>query len=131
MYEISIAIKNYLLGCLMEELSEVQQDINKCIRFSPDHSPAGYEGYGKETNIQRVQLEFADVQAILILLYQADVDTAIGIYAETQSEAFERRVNEKIARTVKLMETSVALGQLNSTDLKSFKAKLTDSGVEY
>lgn len=92
----------YLLTCLIEELSEVQQEVCKCLRFTLDHK---YEKYN-DTNFEKVLLEFADVRAIRCLLND------IGIETENTSEKIQERFFEKIKRTERLMKESVKLGVL-------------------
>lgn len=100
----------YLLCCLNEELAEVQQEIGKCLRFTCDHKPEIYP----TTNIERVQLEMADVYAISMMLKQIGVNTGIVTPAPSQlTEAQLKRVLEKSARTEKLMLASIELGALN------------------
>ena len=52
----------FLLLSLAEELGELQKECFKCIRFGPDHSWRG------TTNFTRLQQEWQDVVALLILL---------------------------------------------------------------
>ncbi len=101
----------YLFACLSEELSEVQQEISKCLRFTATHIPTEYY---KTSNIQRVQLESADVYAISHMLFvECGIDTGLRV-PENLPTDMEIRFNDKIRRTKLLMETSVALGVLNA-----------------
>jgi hypothetical protein len=100
----------YLLCCLTEELSEVQQEIGKCLRFTCNHKPTEYP----TTNIQRVALEMADVYAITTMLYGEGVDVGIAVpYDDDMTESQRVRMQEKILRTNKLMDISKELGALN------------------
>lgn len=102
----------YLLCCLSEELSEVQQEIGKCLRFTPHHKPDIYD----TTNIQRVQLEMADVYTIASMLNCYNVDTGIYIPPfHTMSKMQQERMLDKIKRTNELMEVSAKLGALNDS----------------
>jgi hypothetical protein len=56
--------KEYLISCLIEELAEVQKELVKCLRFTPDHvSP-----HDQSSNIARAGLEYADAIAIIEML---------------------------------------------------------------
>lgn len=101
----------YLLICLSEELAEVQQEISKCLRFTPNHRPPQYS----TTNIERVRLEIADVYAIVKMLHNQGVDA--GIYIPPASEIpLDQlyRMEDKICRTKRLFEVSEKLGVLNA-----------------
>lgn len=90
--------KEYLIGCLIEELAEVQKELVKCLRFTPDHVSL----YDQNSNIARAGLEYADAIAIIEMLEAEGV--VIPISAE--------RIAEKKERTKKLMFTSRKLGAL-------------------
>jgi len=98
----------YLLTCFNEELSEIQQEVSKCLRFTPNHTPVGiYE----TTNLQRVHLEIADMYAISHMLQVEGIEMKLEpIY---MSPEMVTRYHDKILRTRKLMETSVELGVLD------------------
>ena len=100
-------IVQYLFVCLSEELAEVSQEIGKCQRFTPHHKPDCYD----TTNVERVQLEMADVYAISQLLNEQGVFTGIFV-PDNLSGAMLSRLVDKKARTVKLMEISRELGAL-------------------
>lgn len=104
-------VQEYLLTCFNEELSEVQQEISKCIRFTPGHTP---EGIYTTTNFERVQLEIADVFAISQLL-RIHCDLDMHLELQFASEAIDARVVDKMNRTLKLMEVSVDLGALDAS----------------
>lgn len=99
--------KELLLACLLEELSEVQQEISKCQRFSTDHL---YEPYGT-TNIQRVQLEYADVCAVAHLLRREGIETHIKV-PDNPGPFFIDRYFDKMRRTEASYRISVELGAL-------------------
>lgn len=90
--------KEYLISCLIEELSEVQKELVKCLRFTPDHvSP-----HDQNSNITRVGLEYADAIAIIEMLEEEGVNIPISA----------TRIAEKKERTKSLMFTSRKLGAL-------------------
>ena len=100
-------IVQYLFFFFSEELAEVSQEIGKCQRFTPHHKPDCYD----TTNVERVQLEMADVYAISQLLNEQGVFTGIFV-PDNLSGAMLARLVDKKARTVKLMEISRELGVL-------------------
>lgn len=102
----------YLLCCLSEELSEVQQEIGKCLRFTPHHKPDIYD----TTNIERVQLEMADVYAIVSMLNSYDINTGIFVPPFFEMSRLQQdRMIDKIRRTNELMEISIKLGALDDS----------------
>jgi hypothetical protein len=103
--------KEYLLTCLMEELSEVQQETSKCLRFTPDHL---YEPYGT-TNLKRLQLEFADVCAVAKLLELEGVNTLIQPPLDPGLEFIDRYF-DKMKRTEESYEIARKLGALKDDD---------------
>ena len=64
---------------LQEELIEAAQVISKIFRFGPDQIVPGSE----TTNLQRLEAELGDVQAMIELL----VDLQVGITSEQLDEA--------------------------------------------
>lgn len=60
-----------ILTILQEECAEVIVDISKCFRFGPDQMMQG----SNETNLQRLQKELGDLQAMIELL----VDLNVGV----------------------------------------------------
>lgn len=68
-----------VLTILQEECAEVIVDISKCFRFGPDQIMQGQE----LTNLQRLEKELGDVQAMLELL----VDLKVGVTQKGISEA--------------------------------------------
>jgi hypothetical protein len=98
----------YLLTCFNEELSEVQQEVSKCLRFTPHHTPVGIYD---TTNLQRVHLEIADVYAISHMLQKEGLE--LKLEPMVMSPEMVTRYHEKILRTEKLMEISFELGVLD------------------
>jgi NTP pyrophosphatase (non-canonical NTP hydrolase) len=97
--------EQYLLVCLMEELSEAAQEASKCIRFTLDHQ---YEEYDK-TNKEKLKRELADVQAILIMLSS---ECNVRLNCDMKSH-----IRDKINKTTARMILSKDMGVLNdSTD---------------
>lgn len=92
--------EQYLLVCLMEELSEAAQEASKCIRFTLDHQ---YEEY-EHTNKQKLKNELADVQAILIMLAS---ECNIRLNCDMKSH-----IRDKIAKTEMRMILSQDMGVL-------------------
>ena len=94
----------------MEELAEVQQEISKCLRFGCDHKGPGIE----HTNLEKVQLEFADVRAIRYLL---STDCGIDMLGWHESNgapisAVDQRYIEKVKRTRKLAILAKEIGTI-------------------
>lgn len=91
--------QEYLLACLVEELSEVQQAVCKCLRFTPnDRHPMK-----QTTNKQDVEAEIADVLAIIQMLKDCGFKIEID----------KIRINSKIKRTRSYMEYSIITGALD------------------
>lgn len=99
--------KEYLLACLTEELSEVQQELCKCLRFTHNHL---YEPYGS-TNLQRVQLEYADVCAVAKLLREEGIETLIDVPLDPGPEFIDRYF-DKMKRTEDSYKVAKELGAL-------------------
>ena len=72
-----------VLTILQEECAEVIVDISKCFRFGPDQIMQGQE----LTNLQRLEKELGDVQAMMELL----VDCKVGI---TNQGLFEAKMKK-------------------------------------
>lgn len=68
-----------ILTILQEECAEVIVEISKCFRFGPDQIMAGQEF----SNIQRLEKELGDLQAMIELL----VDNKVGVYDQGIFEA--------------------------------------------
>jgi len=60
-----------ILTILQEECAEVIVEVSKCFRFGPDQMMEGVD----VTNIQRLQKEIGDLQAMIVLL----VDNNVGV----------------------------------------------------
>lgn len=75
-----------ILIILQEECAEVIVEISKCFRFGPDQMMEGLD----VTNIQRLQKELGDLQAMVELLVKQKVGvTAIGL-TEARKAKFEK-----------------------------------------
>lgn len=72
-----------VLTILQEECAEVIVDVSKCFRFGPDQIMQGQE----LTNLQRLEKELGDVQAMIELL----VDCKVGI---TRQGLFEAKLKK-------------------------------------
>jgi hypothetical protein len=102
----------YLLICLSEELAEVQQEIGKCLRFTPNHKPDVYP----TTNLERLRLERMDVAAVARLLLDRGVDTQLTAnLARVTDDEFDR-YNAKKDRTLNLMALSKEMGVVDAGD---------------
>ena len=65
-----------VLTILQEECAEVIVDVSKCMRFGPDQIMEGQE----LTNLQRLEKEIGDVQAMIEILEDLKVGvTRVGI----------------------------------------------------
>ena len=91
--------QEYLLICLCEELAEMQQEISKCLRFSPsDKHPDR-----AMSNIEYLNDEAADVEAVIEMLRET------GFYLQPSQE---RRLAKR-NRVLKYMEDSIRVGVLD------------------
>jgi NTP pyrophosphatase (non-canonical NTP hydrolase) len=68
-----------ILTILQEECAEVIVEVSKCFRFGPDQMMAGLD----VTNMQRLQKELGDLQAMIELL----VDNKVGVTTQGIKEA--------------------------------------------
>jgi NTP pyrophosphatase (non-canonical NTP hydrolase) len=68
-----------ILTILQEECAEVIVEVSKCFRFGPDQMMEGLD----VTNMQRLQKELGDVQAMIELL----VDNKVGVTTQGLKEA--------------------------------------------
>jgi NTP pyrophosphatase (non-canonical NTP hydrolase) len=68
-----------ILTILQEECAEVIVEVSKCFRFGPDQMMAGLD----VTNMQRLQKELGDLQAMIELL----IDNKVGITTQGLKEA--------------------------------------------
>lgn len=72
-----------VLTILQEECAEVIVDVSKCFRFGPDQIMSGQE----LSNIQRLEKELGDVQAMIELL----TDLHVGV---TDQGIFEAKMKK-------------------------------------
>lgn len=75
-----------VLTILQEECAEVIVDISKCFRFGPDQIMEGQE----LTNIQRLEKELGDVEAMIELLQ----DLNVGVSKQGTFEAKLKKFNK-------------------------------------
>ena len=68
-----------ILTILQEECAEVIVEVSKCFRFGPDQMMEGVE----VTNMQRLQKELGDLQAMIELL----IDNKVGVTTQGLKEA--------------------------------------------
>jgi NTP pyrophosphatase (non-canonical NTP hydrolase) len=68
-----------ILTILQEECAEVIVEVSKCFRFGPDQMMEGVD----VTNMQRLQKELGDLQAMIELL----IDNKVGVTAQGLKEA--------------------------------------------
>ena len=68
-----------ILTILQEECAEVIVEVSKCFRFGPDQMMAGMD----VTNMERLQKEIGDLQAMIELL----VDNKVGVTTQGLKEA--------------------------------------------
>jgi NTP pyrophosphatase (non-canonical NTP hydrolase) len=68
-----------ILTILQEECAEVIVEVSKCLRFGPDQMMAGLD----VTNMQRLQKELGDLQAMIELL----IDNKVGVTTQGLKEA--------------------------------------------
>lgn len=71
---------------LQEELIEAAQVISKIFRFGPDQIVPGSE----TTNLQRLEAELGDVQAMIELLVDLQVGITNGQLDEAKLKKFEK-----------------------------------------
>jgi NTP pyrophosphatase (non-canonical NTP hydrolase) len=68
-----------ILTILQEECAEVIVEVSKCFRFGPDQMMEGMD----VTNMERLQKEIGDLQAMIELL----VDNKVGVTTQGLKEA--------------------------------------------
>jgi hypothetical protein len=68
-----------ILTILQEECAEVIVEVSKCFRFGPDQMMEGVN----VTNMQRLQKEIGDLQAMIELL----IDNKVGVTTQGLKEA--------------------------------------------
>lgn len=106
-------LQEHLLVCLNEEAAEFIQEICKCLRFSAQHTPTGIYS---TSNIERAQLEFADVCAVGDLL-RTRCNLELGLpRCETLNLIQQVRFQEKQARTLQGMVFAEQLNTLQTTE---------------
>jgi NTP pyrophosphatase (non-canonical NTP hydrolase) len=72
-----------ILTILQEECAEVIVEVSKCFRFGPDQMMEGLD----ITNIQRLEKELGDLQAMIELL----VDNKVGVTTQGLKEAKKQK----------------------------------------
>lgn len=75
-----------ILLILQEECAEVTQAISKCFRFGPDQVKPGKEF----TNIQMLQEEIGDLQAMIELLVKQKVGVTSNGIGDAKKKKFEK-----------------------------------------
>jgi hypothetical protein len=75
-----------ILIILQEECAEVIVEISKCFRFGPDQMMEGLD----VTNIQRLQKELGDLQAMIELLVKQKVGVTSAGLTEARKAKFEK-----------------------------------------
>jgi len=75
-----------ILTILQEECAEVIVEVSKCFRFGPDQMMEGLD----VTNMQRLQKELGDLQAMIELL----IDNKVGITTQGLKEAKKANVQK-------------------------------------
>ena len=75
-----------ILIILQEECAEVIVEISKCFRFGPDQMMEGVD----VTNIQQLQKELGDLQAMIELLIKQKVGVTANGLAEARKAKFEK-----------------------------------------
>ena len=72
-----------ILTILQEECAEVIVEVSKCFRFGPDQMMEGVD----VTNMQRLEKELGDLQAMIELL----VDNKVGVTTQGLKEAKKQK----------------------------------------
>jgi hypothetical protein len=75
-----------ILTILQEECAEVIVEVSKCFRFGPDQIMQGIE----ESNIQRLQKELGDLQAMIELLVDNNVGVTLNGMNTAKLKKFEK-----------------------------------------
>lgn len=82
-----------ILTILQEECAEVIVEVSKCFRFGPDQMMEGTE----VTNIQRLEKEIGDLQAMIQLLVKQKVGVSQdGIHLAKQNKFEKLKVYSNI-----------------------------------
>ena len=80
-----------ILTILQEECAEVIVEVSKCFRFGPDQMMEGVD----VTNMQRLQKELGDLQAMIELL----IDNKVGVTTQGVFDAKMKKFQKKIPPT--------------------------------
>jgi len=75
-----------ILTILQEECAEVIVEVSKCFRFGPDQMMEGLD----VTNMQRLQKELGDLQAMIELLVDSNVGVTTQGLKEAKKAKFEK-----------------------------------------
>lgn len=75
-----------ILTILQEEAAEVIVEVSKCFRFGPDQMLQGQEF----TNIQRLEKELGDLQAMIQLLVRQKVGVSQDGINQAKQKKFEK-----------------------------------------
>lgn len=75
-----------ILVILQEECAEVIVEISKCMRFGPDQMMQG----SNETNIQKLQKELGDLQAMIELLTDHNVGVSTKGINKAKKQKFQK-----------------------------------------
>jgi NTP pyrophosphatase (non-canonical NTP hydrolase) len=75
-----------ILTILQEECAEVIVEVSKCFRFGPDQMMEGLD----VTNMQRLQKELGDLQAMIELLVDSKVGVTTPGLKEAKKAKFEK-----------------------------------------
>jgi NTP pyrophosphatase (non-canonical NTP hydrolase) len=75
-----------ILLILQEECAEVSQAISKCFRFGPDQCKPDSD----ETNIQALEHELGDIQAMIELLIKTKAGVTANGIATAKKKKFEK-----------------------------------------
>lgn len=75
-----------ILTILQEECAEVIVEVSKCFRFGPDQMMEGVD----VTNIQRLEKELGDLQAMIELLVDNNVGVSVQGLKTAKKAKFEK-----------------------------------------
>lgn len=75
-----------ILIILQEECAEVIVEVSKCMRFGPDQILQGTD----ETNMQRLQKEIGDLQAMIELLVDQNVGVSLKDINKAKRKKFQK-----------------------------------------
>ena len=84
---MALSPEKYLLQCLSEEISEVQKEISKCLRFTPDHR------LNCTSNLERLNAEYSEVITVISVLLKIGVSIEAGgapdlLYADSKNNQY-------------------------------------------